>query len=95
MAQVILTVGSTEFTPLVAAFLSHSSLEALASLKIKTILAQVGNSTLPSGWSLGSTLTNEGIKIEVVKFLSDLESKVAEAEITISHAGKFCLFTFY
>lgn len=83
----LLTVGSTAFTPLVTAFLSPPTLSALAAQGITSILAQVGNSTLPPSWIEGTRL-EAGIEVTVVRFMGDLEEKVRGARIVVSHAGK-------
>jgi UDP-N-acetylglucosamine transferase subunit ALG13 len=83
----LLTVGSTRFTPLVHSFLSPPSLAALSSLGITTILVQVGASELPFGWTEGPNAPVDGLTVEVIRFAADLEEKVGEAELVISHAG--------
>ena len=86
----ILTVGSTEFTALVHAFLDSKSLSALANIRgIKTVLAQVGNSTLPTGWKQGPRQFEEtDLVITVIRFSSDLETQIGQAQLVVSHAGK-------
>jgi hypothetical protein len=91
----LLTIGSTSFTPLINAILSPTSLSALISIGIKSILLQIGNSTLPSDWNEGSRLyiadaDGDGvIRVEVVRFIDELESRVGAFELVISHAGSF------
>lgn len=86
MPKAILTVGSTEFSPLVASFLSQAVQTVLASQGITSILAQVGSSTLPDGWSIGLNERN-GLSVEVKRFMSGLEEEVGSAELVVSHAG--------
>lgn len=85
--SVVLTVGSTEFTPLVHAFLSPASLLGLSSVGYSSGLVQVGHSTLPTGWQLGTT-ARHGLMLNVVKFVDDLESIVGQARLVVSHAGQ-------
>lgn len=82
----ILTVGSTEFTELACAFLDISTLDALRAKGITSILAQVGNSTLPADSRVGK-LVRQGLDIEIVNFLPDIESRISSAAIVVSHAG--------
>ncbi|GAA5945321.1 hypothetical protein JCM1841_000810 [Sporobolomyces salmonicolor] len=89
----ILTVGSTRFDPLVASFLQPAILSALASHGVNRILAQVGNSALPTGWELG-TVQRDGVKCEVVRFLQDLEERMGRAEVVVSHAGAGSILAF-
>lgn len=85
----VLTVGSTEFTALVHAFLELRSLSALASLGIRTVMAQVGDSALPAGWKEGKHVMQElKLEVEVVRFSADLEIRVGQAQLVVSHAGK-------
>lgn len=86
----ILTVGSTRFDSLVTSFLSPAALAALSSLGITTALAQSGASELPPGWKEGANAASHGVRVEVIRFASDLEDRVGEAELVVSHAGKFC-----
>ncbi|GAA5844510.1 hypothetical protein JCM9279_006328 [Rhodotorula babjevae] len=90
----VLTVGSTRFDPLVAAALSASSLAALSSLGVTRLLAQVGNSALPQGWGEGACARAGGLTVEVVRFLGDLEDKVGEADLVVSHAGAGSILSF-
>ncbi|GAA6051117.1 hypothetical protein JCM3770_004723 [Rhodotorula araucariae] len=90
----VLTVGSTRFDHLVAAALSPSSLAALSSLGVTQLLAQVGNSTLPLDWMEGSTVRAGGLRVEVVRFLRDLEERVGEADVVVSHAGAGSILSF-
>ncbi|GAA6043600.1 hypothetical protein JCM8097_008280 [Rhodosporidiobolus ruineniae] len=89
----VLTVGSTAFTPLVHAFLSPPSLAALSSLGIATALAQVGTSVLPDDWEVG-TQEAQGVRVEVVRFKSDIEDEVGRADLVVSHAGAGSILSF-
>lgn len=83
--QVILTVGSTSFTPLVTALLSPAALSALAALNPTSVTLQSGTSEVPS------PLPPFPVPLEVHRFLPDLERRVAQADLVISHAGTpFC-----
>lgn len=83
----ILTVGSTRFDPLVYAFLCADSFASLAALSITTVVAQVGNSTLPGGYEEGSTALTQGLKLRILRFANDLEEQVGQADLVVSHAG--------
>ncbi|GAA5925942.1 hypothetical protein JCM10213_007327 [Rhodosporidiobolus nylandii] len=89
----ILTVGSTRFDPLVAAFLRPTVLSSLASLGVERVFAQVGNSVVPLGWTEGRN-QREGLAVEVVKFAPDVEREVAGAELVVSHAGAGSILSF-
>jgi len=86
----ILTVGSTRFDSLVTSFLSPAALAALSSLGITTALAQIGASELPAGWNEGTNAYSKGVRVEILRFASDLEDRVGQAELVVSHAGEFC-----
>lgn len=90
----VLTVGSTRFDPLVGAALSPSALAALSSLGVTRLLAQVGNSALPRDWAEGASTVPGGLVVEVVRFLGDLEAKVGEADLVVSHAGASFILAF-
>ncbi|TNY21026.1 UDP-N-acetylglucosamine transferase subunit ALG13 [Rhodotorula diobovata] len=90
----VLTVGSTRFDPLVGAALSPSALAALSSLGVTRLLAQVGNSALPRDWAEGASTVPGGLVVEVVRFLGDLEAKVGEADLVVSHAGAGSILSF-
>ncbi|BGP00137.1 UDP-N-acetylglucosamine transferase subunit ALG13 [Rhodotorula toruloides ATCC 204091] len=90
----VLTVGSTRFDPLVASFLDPTSLSSLSSLGIQHVLAQVGNSSLPEGWKEGTRMTEQGLQVEVVRFLGDLEERVGRADLVVSHAGAGSILSF-
>lgn len=82
----VLTVGSTQFFPLVLSALSPPSLCALRAHGLTHLLAQIGTSPLPPSFTLG-TQEREGLHIEIVRFLPDIEERVGSAEIVVSHAG--------
>ncbi|BGP32747.1 N-acetylglucosaminyldiphosphodolichol N-acetylglucosaminyltransferase catalytic subunit alg13 [Rhodotorula toruloides] len=90
----VLTVGSTHFHPLVTSFLDPTSLSSLASFGIRHVLAQVGNSSLPEGWKEGTRTTEQGLRVEVVRFLGDLEERVGRADLVVSHAGAGSILSF-
>ncbi|SGZ27005.1 BQ5605_C025g10023 [Microbotryum silenes-dioicae] len=105
----LLTVGSTSFTPLVTSLLSTSVLTTLSSLGIEFVVAQIGNSDLPTCSKPGSTSTDDEtwvvgsnrlvvqgreLKVEVLRFSNDLESKVAGSDWVIAHAGAGSILSF-
>ncbi|GAA5971143.1 hypothetical protein JCM8115_003073 [Rhodotorula mucilaginosa] len=90
----VLTVGSTRFDPLVHAFLSADSLASLAALGITTVVAQVGNSTLPKGYKEGSTTLPQGLELHVLRFATDLEEQVGQTDLVVSHAGAGSILSF-
>ncbi|GAA6063377.1 hypothetical protein JCM10212_000316 [Sporobolomyces blumeae] len=90
----LLTVGSTQFSPLVAAFLSREVISNLDShLGITTVQAQIGESALPQGWQLGRQ-TIDRVEVDVYRFAWDLEAKVGEADLVVSHAGAGSILSF-
>ncbi|ORY60409.1 hypothetical protein BCR35DRAFT_198537 [Leucosporidium creatinivorum] len=90
----ILTVGSTRFDSLVTSFLSPTALAILSSLGIKTALAQIGASELPTGWTEGVNAIPHGVRVEIIRFASDLEDRVGQAELVVSHAGAGSILSF-
>ncbi|BGO92064.1 hypothetical protein NBRC10512_000795 [Rhodotorula toruloides] len=90
----VLTVGSTRFDALVASSFDSTSLSSLASLGIQHVLAQVGNSTLPAGWKEGTRTTQQGLQVEVVRFLGDLEERAGRTDLVVSHAGAGSILSF-
>lgn len=90
----LLTVGSTAFTSLVHSFLSLDTLAALRTLHITHVVAQVGNSALPSDWTLSGSDSEsvvelvDGLHVTVIKYAHDLEHRVAQASLVVSHAGE-------
>ncbi|KAM0789224.1 hypothetical protein ACM66B_000067 [Microbotryomycetes sp. NB124-2] len=94
--KAVLTVGSTEFTPLVRSFLSLDTLKLLHALGVTSIVAQVGNSSLPPGITLGTidkairlnkNSSDSSVHVTVLDFTSQIEKLVAQADIVVSHAG--------
>ncbi|SCZ90460.1 BZ3500_MvSof-1268-A1-R1_Chr9g10841 [Microbotryum saponariae] len=105
----LLTVGSTSFTPLVTSLLSTSVLTTLSSLGIESVVAQIGNSDLPTpakpgstsaddeAWVVGSNrLVVQGreLQVEVLRFSNDLESKVGASDWVVAHAGAGSILSF-
>lgn len=82
----LLTVGTTEFSALVSAFLAPATLAALSTHAVESALVQVGNSQLPSGFALGTT-TVQGLTLELVQFVPDIDLRIARAAVVVSHAG--------
>ncbi|KAK4051398.1 N-acetylglucosaminyldiphosphodolichol N-acetylglucosaminyltransferase catalytic subunit alg13 [Microbotryomycetes sp. JL201] len=91
--KAVLTVGSTEFSPLVHALLSPDCLRLLHTLDVTSLLAQVGNSDLPAGFTINKetrrALDVDGatLHVTVVDFTDDIEQHIAQAQLVISHAG--------
>ncbi|GAA5971133.1 hypothetical protein JCM11641_004157 [Rhodosporidiobolus odoratus] len=90
----VCTVGSTSFQPLVDAILSPDVLADLPSLGVSTVLVQVGNGTLPSGWRLGDQTSEQGLHVEIVQFAPDIEDRVGRADLVVSHAGAGSILSF-
>ncbi|GAA6012908.1 hypothetical protein JCM11491_006221 [Sporobolomyces phaffii] len=94
LKSALLTVGSTEFPALVSAFLSRRVISKLASsLNTHSIYAQIGHSSLPSGFALG-VQTVEGVEVHVARFTDDLERRVGESDLVVSHAGAGSILSF-
>ena len=91
----LLTVGSTSFDELVCSFLSLDSVELLSTQhQCQHLLAQVGHSKLPPPLHPGlNTLSVSGatVTIDVVRFMGDIETRVSEATLVVSHAGQLAL----
>lgn len=84
--ECVLTVGSTAFSPLVSAFLSKPTFDALRILRATHLTVQIGTSDLPAPWALGDQ-SYGSIKVSIYRFLPDLEQSVASADLVVSHAG--------
>ncbi|GAA5936485.1 N-acetylglucosaminyldiphosphodolichol N-acetylglucosaminyltransferase catalytic subunit ALG13 [Sporobolomyces koalae] len=90
----LLTVGSTEYTALVEAFLSPNLISYLASaFGITSVYAQIGNSALPTGFVIGSQRM-DNVRLEVTRFASDLEQRVGCCDLVVSHAGAGSILSF-
>ncbi|KAM0754577.1 hypothetical protein T439DRAFT_116918 [Meredithblackwellia eburnea MCA 4105] len=88
--RIVATVGSTEFTSLISALLNKDTLQLL---KHHSVLVQYGNSALPTTpQALQLQLPTHDFQL--VKFLPDLELKVSQADIVISHAGAGSILSF-
>ncbi|GAA6003039.1 hypothetical protein JCM10207_001958 [Rhodosporidiobolus poonsookiae] len=94
MRTAVLTVGSTEYTPLVFAVLEPTVLASLAQLGVSTLTAQVGNSALPSGWEVGSRTVQGGLQVDIVRFTGNIEDEVGRASVVVSHAGAGSILSF-
>ena len=88
----LLTVGSTEFRPLVDAALSQPVLDALSGHGCTRFIVQygkqerpsVGNSTIGSASSSSSQMQ---LQVELHAFMGDIEEKMVEADLVLCHAG--------
>lgn len=90
----LLTVGSTEFTPLVQAALGDDVQAALTGSGFTQFTVQYGKSRLGKGYDIGyssagvvRTVQRAGISIHLLPFVADIEQRMASSDLVISHAG--------
>lgn len=85
----VLTVGSTHFTPMVQAGLAESVLNALRDGGCTRYTVQYGRSELPMPERELRALAEErGIQLELLDFTPDIEERMVEADLVLSHAGQ-------
>ncbi|TFK54954.1 glycosyltransferase family 1 protein [Heliocybe sulcata] len=90
--RVFVTVGSTQFDPLVAASISTPILHALRSRGYTNISVQCGNFksvsdlVLPSGAETTNSV-KDGVNVEAWRFKPTLQEEYELADLIISHAG--------
>lgn len=90
----LLTVGSTEFTGLVQAALSQSTLEALRKRGFRRFIVQYGKSQLPGSQSVDATAAQlkkswaGKLDVELHGFMGDIEERMRGAELVVCHAGR-------
>lgn len=82
----LVTVGSTEFSALIHAVLDQATLRLLQQRGYSRLLVQAGNSQLPAPWRMGSRAV-DGLDVELVAFLPDLEERMQQADLIVCHAG--------
>lgn len=88
--KALLTVGSTEFDALVRAGLAPETLAAFKELGVQSLRVQLGHSALPLGYTVDHADTPvviQGIRVQCVRFISNLEEEVGQYNLVISHAG--------
>ena len=88
----LLTVGSTEFRPLVDAALSQPVLDALSDRGCTRFIVQYGKQERPSvvgeraNSATGSAPSSQ-LQVELHAFIGDIEEKMVEAHLVLCHAG--------
>jgi beta-1,4-N-acetylglucosaminyltransferase len=90
------TVGSTEFDPLVRAVLQESVLESLREKGFDSVVVQCGKSSLgtaleQAGEAQPWRLHRHGMDIDIFRFKPTLEEEFRRADLVISHAGRLSL----
>jgi beta-1,4-N-acetylglucosaminyltransferase len=87
---VFITVGSTQFDPLVHQILQQPVLDALKAKGYTNVIVQSGDSSLaralasePEPWRLHRF----GVDIDIFRFKPTLEEEFRTADLVISHAG--------
>lgn len=90
----LLTVGSTEFRPLVDAALSQPVLDALRAYGCTRFIVQYGKQERPSvgnasatGSASSSSQLQLQLQVELHAFMGDIEEKMVEADLVLCHAG--------
>ena len=88
----LLTVGSTEFRPLVDAALSQPVLDALRAYGCTRFIVQYGKQERPSvgnANAIGSASSSSQLQLQVElhAFMGDIEEKMVEADLVLCHAG--------
>lgn len=80
--KVFVTVGSTYFDSMIEAVLSTSCLDAIRSAGYNTVHVQYGKGILPSYKAI------DGLRVEVLRYVSEFDEAMAESSLVISHAGE-------
>lgn len=85
----VVTVGSTQFAPLITHFLSSPIFASLAKLGMRRVLVQYGTMSTPPvrGEAWEAEARRVGLEVEVVKFVDDMEDLLANCSLAITHAG--------
>lgn len=78
---VLLTVGSTQFAPLVKAALQEQALTALADAGYTHFIVQYGKQDRPSLHG------RSDVQVELHAFLGDIEERMQQVDLVLSHAG--------
>jgi len=86
------TVGSTQFEPLVAKVLEDEVLEMLCSLGFDELCVQMGSGRLPEGFDgeeseEGWKIDKCGMKVRLVRYKKNLADELQWADLVIGHAG--------
>ncbi|KDQ60751.1 glycosyltransferase family 1 protein [Jaapia argillacea MUCL 33604] len=87
--RVLVTVGSTDFDPLVLTVIWQPVLVNLIARGYDKVIIQCGNSAVDFGRPVESGLSfrKDGMDIEVWKFKPTLQEEYSRADLVISHAG--------
>ena len=80
--KLVVTVGTTKHEELIAAVFP-----LIPTLPFETIYMQIGNSSLPSSYALGTTQLPPGRSITITRFSSTLDEEINGANYIVSHAG--------
>lgn len=88
MPTALVTVGSTLFPDLIAAFdAAGEVLEALQNAHFDKLLIQYGNGSPPRQSSeVGS------LKVDAFRFSDEIDTLIAQSDLVVSHAGWSCPF---
>lgn len=81
MKTALLTVGSTQFAPFVMAALQEDTLKALAEQGYTRFIVQYGKQERPMQPPVRS------IQVELHAFMADIEEKMQQVDLILSHAG--------
>ena len=81
MKTALLTVGSTQFAPFVTAALQEDTLEALAEQGYTRFIVQYGKQERSPQPPVRS------IQVELHAFMADIEEKMQQVDLVLSHAG--------
>ena len=85
------TVGSTQFDELVKTVLSRDFLRVIRQRGYHLLTIQCGKFGTDLGIDKEGTLLREeeGVQVEIWRYKSSLADDISEADLIISHAGKF------
>lgn len=87
----LLTVGSTEFEQLVDAALGQDTISALESKGYTRFIVQYGRQAKPQ---LVGQSSLASVEVELHAFMDDIEERMKDADLVLSHAGVCILVLF-
>lgn len=93
---ILVTVGTTKFEALVSAVDTTAFLDAALACGYSRIVVQKGSGTyqhrvIPNAGQKGTVLKGS-LAIEVLEFVPDLQTHIADADLVVSHAGSGSIF---
>ena len=87
--MLLVTVGSTHFTPLIQAVLSDEVLDELDEQNIDKLVVQYGKSVLPPQYASQGTIQRGSLVVQLIQYTDDFDALVRSSTAMISHAGVY------